>query len=122
MTPTSPIIRADRDQRFRHQENPFEGMMSRFDDAARRLGLDPGLYSILRNPEKQLVVSVPITRDNGQIEVFTGYRVIYNSARGPGKGGIRFHPDVTLDEVTALAAWMRRREHPVRRGEGRGHL
>jgi len=106
MTPSSPIIRADRDQRFRHQENPFEGMMLRFDDAARRLGLDPGLYSILRNPEKQLVVSVPITRDNGQIEVFTGYRVIYNSARGPGKGGIRFHPDVTLDEVTALAAWM----------------
>lgn len=106
MTPNTQIIRADRDQRFRHQENPFEAMMSRFDDAAHRLGLDPGVYSILRHPEKQLTVSVPITRDNGQIEVFTGYRVIYNSARGPGKGGIRFHPDVTLDEVTALAAWM----------------
>ena len=81
-------------------------MMSRFDDAAHRLGLDKGLYSILRHPEKQLAVSVPVMRDNGQIEVFTGYRVIYNTARGPGKGGIRFHPDVTLDEVTALAAWM----------------
>ena len=81
-------------------------MMSRFDDAAHRLGLDKGLYSILRHPEKQLAVSVPIVRDSGQIEVFTGYRVIYNTARGPGKGGIRFHPDVTLDEVTALAAWM----------------
>ena len=81
-------------------------MMLRFDDAAHRLGLDKGLYSILRHPEKQLAVSVPVMRDNGQIEVFTGYRVIYNTARGPGKGGIRFHPDVTLDEVTALAAWM----------------
>jgi glutamate dehydrogenase (NAD(P)+) len=102
----SPIIRADRDTRFRHEEKPFEAMMLRFDDAARRLGLDPGIYSILRHPEKQLTVSVPIVRDNGQIEVFTGYRVIYNTARGPGKGGIRFHQDVSLDEVTALAAWM----------------
>jgi glutamate dehydrogenase (NAD(P)+) len=104
--PVSPLIRPDRDQRFRHQEKPFEAMMSRFDDAAQRLGLDKGLYSILRHPEKQLTVSVPVLRDTGQIEVFTGYRVIYNTARGPGKGGIRFHPDVTLDEVTALAAWM----------------
>jgi glutamate dehydrogenase (NAD(P)+) len=96
----------DRDQRFRHHENPFEEMMSRFDDAARRLGLDPGLYQVLRRPEKQLIVAVPIQRDSGQIEVFTGIRVIYNSARGPGKGGIRFRPDITLDEVTALAAWM----------------
>jgi glutamate dehydrogenase (NAD(P)+) len=104
--PVSPLIRPDRDQRFRYQEKPFEAMMSRFDDAAQRLGLDKGLYSILRHPEKQLIVSVPVLRDSGQIEVFTGYRVIYNTARGPGKGGIRFHPDVTLDEVTALAAWM----------------
>jgi glutamate dehydrogenase (NAD(P)+) len=102
----TPIIRHDRDQRFRLEEKPFEAMMYRFDDAAHRLGLDKGLYSILRHPEKQLAVSIPVTRDNGQIEVFTGYRVIYNTARGPGKGGIRFHPDVTLDEVTALAAWM----------------
>jgi glutamate dehydrogenase (NAD(P)+) len=103
---TTSLIRADRDTRFAHHENPFEEMMSRFDEAAQRLGLDPGIYSILRHPEKQLTVSVPVLMDDGHIEVFTGYRVLYNSARGPGKGGIRFHPDVTLDEVTALAAWM----------------
>jgi glutamate dehydrogenase (NAD(P)+) len=110
MTTTPPsarsVIRMDRDLRFRQHANPFEEMMSRFDDAAQRLGLDPGLYQVLRSPEKQLIVAVPITRETGQIEVFTGIRVIYNSARGPGKGGIRFRPDVTLDEVTALAAWM----------------
>lgn len=110
MSDTTPsarsVIRMDRDLRFRQHDNPFEEMMSRFDEAAERLGLDPGLYQVLRKPEKQLIVAVPITRDNGQIEVFTGIRVIYNSARGPGKGGIRFRPDVTLDEVTALAAWM----------------
>ena len=83
-SPATPLIRADRDQRFRHQENPFEAMMSRFDDAAQRLGLDPGLYSILRHPEKQLIVSVPVRMDSGRVEVFTGYRVLYNSARGPG--------------------------------------
>jgi glutamate dehydrogenase (NAD(P)+) len=103
--PSAAVIRQDRDTRFR-QDRPFEDMMSRFDDAARRLGLDPGLYRVLRHPEKQLVVSIPIPMDNGQVEVFTGYRVVYNSARGPGKGGIRFRPDVTLEEVTALAAWM----------------
>ena len=105
-TKPAPLFRQDRDQRFRHEEKPFEAMMSRFDDAAVRLGLDPGLYSLLRHPERSLIVSVPVARDNGQIEVYTGYRVVYNTARGPGKGGIRFHPDVTLDEVTALAAWM----------------
>ena len=105
-TSAQAVIRMDRDTRFRHVDNPFEEMMSRFDAAAKLLDLDPGLYQVLRNPEKQLAVSIPITRDSGQIEVFTGYRVIYNSARGPGKGGIRFRPDVTLEEVTALAAWM----------------
>jgi glutamate dehydrogenase (NAD(P)+) len=105
-TKPAPLFRQDRDQRFRHEEKPFEAMMSRFDDAAVRLGLDPGLYSLLRHPERSLIVSVPVARDNGQIEVYTGYRVVYNTARGPGKGGIRFHPDVTLDEITALAAWM----------------
>jgi glutamate dehydrogenase (NAD(P)+) len=87
-------------------ENPFEAMMERFDEAARLLDLDPGLYKVLRHAEKQVAVSVPVTLDNGQIEVFTGYRVLYNTARGPGKGGIRFDLNVTLDEVTALAAWM----------------
>jgi glutamate dehydrogenase (NAD(P)+) len=86
--------------------NPFESMMSRFDHAAELLGLDRGLYAILRKPERQLIVSIPVRLDDGEIEVFTGYRVHYNTARGPAKGGIRFSPDVTLEEVKALAAWM----------------
>ncbi len=88
------------------EENPFEAMMARFDHAAKLLALDPGLYRVLREPEKQLIVSVPIMRDNGEIDVFTGYRVLHNSSRGPAKGGIRFDKHVTLDEVKALAAWM----------------
>ncbi len=104
-TPASTIIRPDKDIVL-DENNPFEAMMSRFDYAAELLSLDPGLYRILRHPEKQLIVSVPVLRDNGEIEVYTGYRVIYNSSRGPGKGGIRFDLAVTLDEVKALAAWM----------------
>ena len=86
--------------------NPFESMMSRFDHAAELLDLDRGIYAILRKPEKQLIVSVPVRMDDDEIEVFTGYRVHYNTVRGPAKGGIRFSPDVTLEEVKALAAWM----------------
>ena len=89
-----------------NEENPFEAMMERFDRAAELLNLDPGIYRILRHPEKQIITSIPVVMDNGEIEVFTGYRVHYNTARGPAKGGIRFDPGVTLDEVTALAAWM----------------
>ena len=77
-----------------------------FDGAARLLGLDPGIWKILTNPKRQITVSCPVQMDNGEIEVFTGYRVQYNITLGPAKGGIRYHPDVTLDEVTALAAWM----------------
>jgi glutamate dehydrogenase (NAD(P)+) len=91
---------------FLAEENPFEAMMERFDEAARLLDLDPGLYKVLRNPEKQIIVSVPITRDSGEIEVYTGYRVLFNTSRGPAKGGIRFDLNVTLEEVKALAAWM----------------
>lgn len=91
---------------FSGEDNPFEAMMARFDRAAQLLALDPGLYRVLRQPEKQIIVSVPIQRDNGEIEVFTGYRVLHNTSRGPAKGGIRFDPKVTLDEVKALAAWM----------------
>ncbi len=80
--------------------------MYRFDRAAELLDLEPGIYKILRNPEKQLIVSVPVTMDNGDVEVFTGYRVLYNTSRGPAKGGIRFDEHVTLEEVKALAAWM----------------
>ena len=103
--PTHRIVRPDKD-RFLNEENPFEAMMSRFDRAAELLDLEPGLYKILRHPEKQIIVSCPVVLDNGEIEVFTGYRVLYNTSRGPAKGGIRFDMQVTLDEVKALAAWM----------------
>jgi glutamate dehydrogenase (NAD(P)+) len=81
-------------------------MMSRFDRAAELLDLDPGLYRILRTPDKQLIVAIPVRLDSGELQVFTGYRVHHNIARGPAKGGIRFAPHVTLEEVKALAAWM----------------
>src|SRR5207244_2172348 len=99
------LIRPDKDT-FLAEENPFEAMMERFDHAAQLLKLDPGLYKVLRNPEKQIITSVPIVRDNGEVEVYTGYRVLYNTSRGPAKGGIRFDLNVTLEEVKALAAWM----------------
>lgn len=103
--PTDSIVRPDKD-RFLNEENPFEAMMTRFDRAAELLDLEPGIYKILRNPEKQLTVSVPVQMDNGDVEVFTGHRVLYNTSRGPAKGGIRFDQNVTLEEVKALAAWM----------------
>ena len=81
-------------------------MMSRFDRAAELLDLEPGLYKVLRHPEKQIIVSCPVMMDSGEVEVFTGYRVLYNTSRGPAKGGIRFDMAVTLEEVKALAAWM----------------
>ncbi len=102
---SAPLIRPDKD-RFLSEENPFEAMMSRFDHAAQLLSLDPGLYKVLRTPAKQIIVAVPFMRDTGDVEVYTGYRVLYNTSRGPAKGGIRFDMNVTLDEVKALAAWM----------------
>jgi glutamate dehydrogenase (NAD(P)+) len=105
-TKTEPrLLLRDKDT-FLAEENPFEAMMERFDHAAKLLNLDPGLYKVLRNPEKQIIVSIPILRDNGETEVYVGYRVLYNTSRGPAKGGIRFDLGVTLDEVRALAAWM----------------
>ncbi len=103
--PTDKIVRPDKD-RFLNEDNPFEAMMSRFDRAAELLDLEPGLYKILRHAEKQIIVSIPVQMDSGDIEVFTGIRVLHNTSRGPGKGGIRFDLQVTLDEVKALAAWM----------------
>jgi glutamate dehydrogenase (NAD(P)+) len=81
-------------------------MLQEFDEAARILNLEPGIWKILTHPKRQITVSCPIQMDNGEIEVFTGYRVQYNITLGPAKGGIRYHPRVSLDEVTALAAWM----------------
>ncbi|MDP1860994.1 MAG: Glu/Leu/Phe/Val dehydrogenase [Gemmatimonadaceae bacterium] len=103
--PTNAIVQPDKD-RFLNEDNPFEAMMSRFDRAAELLDLEPGLYKVLRKAEKQLIVSCPVMMDTGEIEVFTGFRVLYNTSRGPAKGGIRFDLQVNLDEVTALAAWM----------------
>jgi len=87
-------------------DNPFESMMSRFDEAARIIGLDEGSYNVLKSPQKSVIVSIPVTMDNGSVEVFEGYRVVHNANLGPSKGGIRYSMDVNLDEVKALAAWM----------------
>src|ERR671933_1384579 len=94
------------DVRHVKEDNPFESMMSRFDRAAQLLDLDPDLYAVLRVPNRELKVYIPTKMDSGRIQVFEGYRVQHNFARGPAKGGIRFAPDVSLDEVRALAAWM----------------
>jgi glutamate dehydrogenase (NAD(P)+) len=87
-------------------ENPFESMMERFEEAARILGLDDGAYQYLKVPVKQIITSIPVMMDDGKLKVFEGYRVIHNDILGPSKGGIRFAPDVSLDEIKALAAWM----------------
>ena len=86
--------------------NPTEAQIARFDLAAQKLNLDEGLWKVLRYPTRELIVHIPVAMDNGKLEVFTGFRVQHSIARGPSKGGIRYAPDVTLDEVRALAAWM----------------
>ena len=84
----------------------FAGMLQEFEGAARILSLEPGIWQMLTHPKRQIIVSCPVQMDTGEIQVFTGYRVQYNVTLGPAKGGIRYHPDVSLDEVTSLAAWM----------------
>ncbi|MDW7695161.1 Glu/Leu/Phe/Val dehydrogenase [Flammeovirgaceae bacterium SG7u.111] len=91
---------------IKDKENPFESMMSRFDIAAQKLGLDRETYEVLKSPSKQVIVSLPITMDDGSKRVFEGYRVIHSDTLGPSKGGVRYDPGVNLDEVKALAAWM----------------
>lgn len=86
--------------------NAYAIAIQQFNNAASRLKLDPGLAEVLRHPKRQLIVSIPIRMDNGSIRVFEGFRVQHNIARGPAKGGVRYHPNVTLDEVKALAMWM----------------
>ena len=90
----------------REDLNPFRIAQIQFDMAAEYLKLDPGLRQILRTPKRVMEVSVPVKMDNGQTKVFVGFRVQHNVSRGPAKGGLRYHPNVTLDEVKALAAWM----------------
>ena len=89
-----------------HTENPLESMMSRFDSAAEILGLDDTSYEVLKAPDKQVIVHLPVMMDDGKVQVFEGYRVVHNTILGPSKGGIRYDKNVNLDEVKALAAWM----------------
>ncbi len=99
-TLTSPILSLEQ------ETNPWEAQAARFDVAAKKLNLDPGIWKILRYPTREIIVHIPVAMDDGSIEVFTGYRVQHSMARGPAKGGIRYAPDVSLDEVRALASWM----------------
>ncbi len=91
---------------IKDEQNPFEAMMSRFHIASQILGIDDEVYNVLKNPAKQVIVSLPITMDDGSIKVFEGFRVVHSNILGPSKGGIRFDPGVHIDEVKALAAWM----------------
>jgi len=99
---------ADEMRRFKgnDEKNPFEAMSERFDRAAQLLGLEDDFYKVLRVPSREIKVYIPVKMDSGHIEVFEGFRVQHNFARGPAKGGIRYAPDVSLDEVKALSAWM----------------
>ena len=88
------------------ESNPWESQAARFDLAAHKLNLDEGLWKVLRYPTREIILHIPVQMDDGHLEVFTGFRVQHSIARGPAKGGIRYSPDVTLDEVRALASWM----------------
>jgi len=97
----APSRRPDQDE-----FNPFQAMSDRFDRASDILGLEDGVRDVLRAPDREMTVAIPVLMDSGKVKVFTGYRVQHSFLRGPAKGGIRFAPDVHLDEVRALAAWM----------------
>src|SRR6187402_782020 len=97
---------AELEQSLEQELNPWLAAEARFSEAATLLGLDEGLQKMLRMPAREITVHIPVSLDDGRLEVFTGYRVQHSIARGPGKGGVRFAPDVTLDEVRALASWM----------------
>ena len=98
MTTTSVLLE--------QEKNPWEQQAARFNQAAEKLKLDEGLWRVLQQPNREIIVHIPVAMDTGRIEVFTGYRVQHSIARGPAKGGVRYAPDVTLDEVRALASWM----------------
>src|SRR5688500_19206560 len=93
-------------QQVHGEENPFDAMQARLDLAAGKLGLEPNLLAVLRTCEREITISIPVVMDDGSVTVFKGYRVQHSTARGPAKGGIRYAPNVNLDEVRALAAWM----------------
>jgi len=100
MAGTTPTVTLDQ------EINPWEAQSARFEFAARKLNLDPDLWKVLSTPFREIIVHFPVALDSGRIEMFTGFRVQHSIARGPAKGGIRYSPDVTLDEVRALASWM----------------
>jgi glutamate dehydrogenase (NAD(P)+) len=100
------ILEATMPSTLETEFNPKISAEVRFDEAAARLGLDDGMQKVLRSPSREIIVHIPVSLDDGRLEVFTGYRVQHSIARGPAKGGIRYAPDVSLDEVRALAAWM----------------
>jgi len=100
------LISQEKQHDFPETYNAWEAAVGQLDAVAAKMNLDPGVHKILRHCKRQLTVCFPVKMDDGTIQVFTGYRVQHNMARGPAKGGLRFHPDVTLDEVKALAFWM----------------
>ena len=100
------ILEAEKPAAIVDEFNPLLSAEARFDNAAQQLGLDDGMRKVLRAPAREMTVNIPVPLDDGRLEVFTGYRVQHSIARGPAKGGIRYAPDVTLDEVRALASWM----------------
>src|SRR5215831_6560422 len=93
-------------KRAEDEFNPLLAAEARFDQAAEKLNIDEGMQKVLRSPSREIIVHIPVQLDDGRLEVFTGYRVQHSIARGPAKGGIRYAPDVTHDEVRALASWM----------------
>lgn len=106
---TSILVAPDEtttDADFAIETNPMQAMLARYERAARALELDPGIDRILRQPEREVTVALPVEMDDGRLEVFTGYRVVHSTLRGPGKGGVRYDLGVTPDEVRALASWM----------------
>jgi glutamate dehydrogenase (NAD(P)+) len=103
---TTTVTAPPRTLSFSEENNPWEAQAARFDLAAQKLNLDEGLWKVLRYPNREIIIHIPVTMDNGTLEVFTGFRVQHSIARGPAKGGVRYAPDVTLDEVRALASWM----------------
>jgi glutamate dehydrogenase (NAD(P)+) len=105
-TNTALLTKEPKTPTLEQETNPWQAQSERFNEAARRLNLDPGIWKMLQYPSRELIVHIPVQMDNGTVEVFTGYRVQHSISRGPGKGGIRYAPDVSLDEVRALASWM----------------
>src|SRR5437870_7548056 len=91
---------------YLEEGNPWEAQVARSDLAAKKLKLDEGLWKILRNPSREVIVHVPVQMDDGTLEIYTGFRVQHSIDRGPAKGGIRYSPNLTLDEARALASWM----------------